>query len=107
VKGDSLIATATTARPQATTSSTVSRAKLIVIFIGLLLGILMAALDQTIVATALPTIAADLNGLKEISWIITAYLLGQTISIPVYGKVGDVIGRRNAFHLAIGIFLAG
>jgi EmrB/QacA subfamily drug resistance transporter len=78
-----------------------------VIFIGLLLGILMSALDQTIVATALPTIASDLHGLKEISWIITAYLLGQTISIPIYGKIGDFIGRRNAFHLAIAIFLAG
>ncbi|MGH3098175.1 MAG: MFS transporter [Streptosporangiales bacterium] len=85
----------------------IPRKRLIVIFIGLILGILMAALDQTIVATALPHIAADLNGLDEISWIITTYLLGQTISMPLYGKVGDFIGRRNAFHLAIAIFLAG
>jgi EmrB/QacA subfamily drug resistance transporter len=83
------------------------RRRLIIIFIGLILGILMSALDQTIVATALPTIAGDLHGLQEISWIITVYLLAQTIAIPVYGKVGDYIGRRNAFHLAIGIFLVG
>lgn len=87
--------------------SGIPRKRLIVIFVGLILGILMAALDQTIVATALPHIASDLNGLDEISWIITTYLLGQTISMPLYGKVGDFIGRRNAFHLAIAIFLAG
>ncbi|MGH3414790.1 MAG: MDR family MFS transporter [Marmoricola sp.] len=84
-----------------------SRRKLIVIFVGLILGILMAALDQTIVATALPTIAGQLHGLQQISWIIAVYLMTQTIAMPVYGKVGDFIGRRNAFHLAIGIFLAG
>ncbi len=85
----------------------IPRRRLIVIFIGLILGILMAALDQTIVATALPTIAGELHGLSEISWIITVYLLAQTIAMPVYGKVGDFIGRRNSFHLAIGIFLLG
>src|SRR5699024_1379800 len=84
-----------------------SQGKIIVIFLGLILGILMAALDQTIVATAMPTIAVDLDGLSAISWIIAVYLLGQTIAMPVYGKVGDFIGRRNAFHLAIVIFLVG
>lgn len=87
--------------------SGLSRGKLIITFIGLILGILMAALDQTIVATAMPTISADLNGLSQISWIITAYLLGQTVAMPIYGKIGDFIGRRNAFHLAIVIFLSG
>ncbi|MGH3505329.1 MAG: MDR family MFS transporter [Nocardioidaceae bacterium] len=90
-----------------TTSSGIPRRRLIIIFIGLILGIMMAALDQTIVATAMPTIAGELNGLDEISWIITSYLLAQTIAMPVYGKLGDFIGRRNAFHLAIVIFLAG
>ena len=84
-----------------------SRGRVLVIFFGLILGILMAALDQTIVAAALPTIAGELNGLKLISWIITAYLLAQTISMPLYGKVGDFIGRKRAFQLAIVIFLAG
>src|SRR5699024_2411315 len=89
------------------TASTVPRGKLIVIFLRLILGILMAALDQTIVATALPNIATDLHGFQAISWIVTAYLLGQTISMPVYGKLSDYLGRRNAFQLAIVIFLAG
>ncbi|HET7356839.1 MAG TPA: MDR family MFS transporter [Nocardioidaceae bacterium] len=89
------------------TAGTRSKKQVIVIFIGLILGILMAALDQTIVATALPTIAGQLNGLQQISWIIAVYLMAQTIAMPIYGKVGDYLGRRNAFHLAIVIFLAG
>jgi EmrB/QacA subfamily drug resistance transporter len=87
--------------------SGIPRRRLIVIFVGLILGILMAALDQTIVAAALPHIASDLHGLQSISWIITVYLLAQTIAMPLYGKIGDYIGRRNAFHLAIAIFLFG
>lgn len=96
-----------TAKPERLTSSGMPRRKLIIIFIGLILGILMAALDQTIVATAMPTIAGDLNGLSQISWIITAYLMAQTIAMPIYGKVGDLIGRKQAFQLAIVIFLTG
>ena len=84
-----------------------SRKRLITVFIGLILGILMAALDQTIVATALPTIAADLHGLQSISWIITAYLLAQTIAMPLYGKFGDIVGRKLAFQIAVVIFLVG
>jgi EmrB/QacA subfamily drug resistance transporter len=99
--------TTSTASDRPTSEYGIPRRRLIVIFIGLILGILMAALDQTIVATALPTIAGELHGLSEISWIITVYLLAQTIAMPVYGKVGDFMGRRNAFHLAIGIFLLG
>lgn len=94
-------------QPAQTEQRPLSRGRLITIFIGLILGILMAALDQTIVATALPTIAADLNALQSISWIITTYLLAQTIAMPLYGKVGDIIGRKPAFHLAIAIFLVG
>ncbi|MGH3629491.1 MAG: MFS transporter, partial [Sciscionella sp.] len=93
--------------PQRLSSTGIPRRKLIVIFVGLLLGILMSALDQTIVSTALPTIASDLDGIQEISWIITTYLLAQTIVMPVYGKVGDIIGRKLAFQIAIVIFLAG
>ncbi|GAB3559798.1 MDR family MFS transporter [Spelaeicoccus albus] len=99
----------TSTKPQEpeSTSQAIPRKRLITIFIGLILGILMAALDQTIVATALPTIAGQLDGLELISWIITAYLLGQAVAMPLYGKVGDYIGRRNSFHLAILIFLGG
>jgi EmrB/QacA subfamily drug resistance transporter len=93
--------------PVAVDASPVPRRRLIVIFIGLLLGVLMAAMDQTIMATALPTIASNLHGMDEISWIISAYLLAQTVSMPVYGKLGDFIGRKRAFHLAIVIFLVG
>ncbi|XBH21976.1 MDR family MFS transporter [Jonesiaceae bacterium BS-20] len=76
-------------------------------FAGLMLAMLLAALDQTIVATALPTIVGDLNGLEHISWVITAYLLAATIGLPLYGKAGDVLGRKPVFIFAIVIFLIG
>jgi EmrB/QacA subfamily drug resistance transporter len=99
--------TAPVAGEKRLTSTGIPRGRIIVIFVGLLLGILMSALDQTIVSTALPHIASDLSGFQQITWIITAYLLAQTIVMPVYGKVGDFIGRKRAFQLAIVIFLAG
>jgi EmrB/QacA subfamily drug resistance transporter len=72
-----------------------------------MLGMLLAALDQTIVATALPTIVGDLGGLNHLSWVVTAYILASTISTPLYGKLGDLYGRKRLFQLAIVIFLAG
>jgi MFS family permease len=74
---------------------------------GLLLGMLLAALDQTIVATALPTIAGDLHSLARLSWIVTAYLLASTVSTPLWGKLGDLYGRKIFFQAAIVIFLVG
>src|SRR5260221_8041114 len=74
---------------------------------GLLLGMLLAALDQTIVATALPTIAGDLHSLSKLSWIVTAYLLALTVSTPLWGKLGDLYGRKTYFQAAIVIFLIG
>jgi EmrB/QacA subfamily drug resistance transporter len=94
-------------KEQAVVSTGIPVKRVIIIFIGLILGILMAALDQTIVATALPEIGSSLHGFDSISWIITTYLLAQTITMPVYGKLGDFIGRKRAFHLAILIFLTG
>ncbi|MGP9617399.1 MFS transporter [Arthrobacter sp. AOP36-A1-22] len=76
-------------------------------FTGLLLAMLLAALDQTIVATALPSIVGDLNGLEHISWVITAYMLAATIGLPIYGKAGDLYGRKSVFVFAIVVFLAG
>jgi EmrB/QacA subfamily drug resistance transporter len=76
-------------------------------FAGLMLGLLLASLDQTIVATALPTIVGDLGGLNHISWVTTAYLLASTASTPLYGKLGDLYGRKRVFQAAIVIFLAG
>ncbi len=78
-----------------------------VIFAALMLGMFLAALDQTIVATALPTIVGDLGGLNHLSWVVTAYLLASTVSTPIYGKLGDMYGRKPVFQAAIFIFLAG
>jgi MFS family permease len=78
-----------------------------VVLIALMLGILLAALDQTIVATALPTIVGDLGGASHLSWIVTAYLLGSTASTPLWGKLGDMYGRKRFFQGAIVIFLIG
>jgi EmrB/QacA subfamily drug resistance transporter len=77
------------------------------VFIALMLGMFLAALDQTIVSTALPTIVGDLGGLNHYSWVVTSYLLASTISTPIYGKLGDMYGRKPVFLVAILIFLAG
>src|SRR5436189_704680 len=77
------------------------------VFVALMLGMFLAALDQTIVSTALPTIVGDLGGLNRLSWVVTSYLLAATISTPLYGKLGDMIGRKPVFLAAILIFLAG
>ncbi len=77
------------------------------IFGALLLVLLLAALDQTIVATALPTIVGDLGGLQHLSWVVTAYLLAATIVGPLYGKLGDLYGRKRLLQGAIVIFLIG
>lgn len=74
---------------------------------ALLLGLLLAALDQTIVSTALPTIASDLGGLDHLSWVVTAYLLASTAATPLWGKLGDQYGRKRLFQTAIVIFLVG
>ncbi|MGI5273379.1 MFS transporter [Nonomuraea sp. CA-218870] len=77
------------------------------IIIALMLGMLLAALDQTIVSTALPTIVGDLGGLDHLSWVVTAYILASTVSTPLWGKLGDQYGRKRLFISAIVIFLTG
>ena len=77
------------------------------VFVALMLGMFLAALDQTIVSTALPTIVGELGGLDHLSWVVTAYLLAATVSTPLYGKLGDMLGRKPVFIAAIAIFLAG
>ncbi len=79
----------------------------VVIFVALMLAVFLAALDQTIVATALPTIVGDLHGVSDLTWVTTAYLLTSTIGLPIYGKLGDLFGRKGLFIFAIGIFLVG
>jgi len=77
------------------------------VFSGLMLVMLLAALDQTIVSTALPTIVGDLGGLAHLSWVVTAYLLAQTAVTPLYGKLGDQYGRKPVLQIALIIFLIG
>jgi EmrB/QacA subfamily drug resistance transporter len=84
-----------------------SKAQIRLVMVGLLLGMLLAALDQTIVATALPTIASDLHGLSHLTWVVTAYLLASTASTPLWGKLGDQFGRKIFFQAAIVIFIVG
>ncbi len=81
--------------------------RVLVIIGALMLGMLLAALDQTIVSTALPTIVADLHGASHLSWIVVAYLLAATVSTPLWGKLGDQYGRKFFFQAAIVIFLCG
>ncbi|GAA1567273.1 MFS transporter [Actinomadura kijaniata] len=81
--------------------------ELAVVLGALMLTMLLAALDQTIVSTALPTIVSDLGGLNHLSWVVTAYLLSSTASTPLWGKLGDQYGRKPLFQLSIVIFLVG
>src|SRR5437773_4846253 len=78
-----------------------------VIFSGLMLALLIASLDQTVVATALPTIVSDRGGLSQLSWVVTGYLLASTVSTPLWGKLGDLYGRKRLFQAAIVLFLLG
>jgi EmrB/QacA subfamily drug resistance transporter len=84
-----------------------SHRRVLLIIGALMLGMFLAALDQTIVSTALPTIVADLHGASHLAWIVVAYLLAATVSTPLWGKLGDQYGRKVFFQGAIVIFLAG
>ncbi|MER0445381.1 MFS transporter [Streptomyces sp. Edi4] len=98
---------------QGTASATVApgtgheRRAVLVAIGALLLGMLLAALDQTIVSTALPTIVSDLGGMEHLSWVVTAYMLASTAATPLWGKLGDQYGRKKLFQAAIVIFLIG
>src|SRR6184192_149178 len=84
-----------------------SHRQVLIVFSGLMLAMLLAALDSTIVATALPTIVGELGGLAHLSWVITAYLLAQTVVTPLYGKLGDLYGRKVVLQGGIILFLIG
>ena len=96
----------TSATPSAAPDRMTHR-EVLVVFSGLMAGMLLAALDQTIVATALPTIVGDLGGLDHLAWVVTAYLLTSTAATPLFGKISDLYGRKRIFQAAIGIFLVG
>ena len=83
------------------------RRRILVVVSGLMLVMLLASLDQTIVSTALPTIVGELGGLEHLSWVVTAYLLAVTAVTPLYGKLGDLFGRKIVLQGALVLFLAG
>jgi EmrB/QacA subfamily drug resistance transporter len=84
-----------------------SHRQILIAFSGLVLAMLLAALDSTIVSTALPTIVSELGGLEHLAWVVTGYLLAQTIVTPIYGKLGDLYGRKIVMQSAIVLFLVG
>src|SRR4051794_28682105 len=86
---------------------TLDRRRILVVVSGLMLVMLLASLDQTIVSTALPTIVRELGGLEHLSWVVTAYLLAVTAVTPLYGKLGDLYGRKIVLQGALVLFLAG
>src|SRR6478672_10344716 len=87
--------------------ATVSRAEFLNLFASVFLPMFMAAVDQTLLATATPAIAASLGGLRDTSWIAVAYLLAAATIVPVYGRLGDARGRRNMLLVALAVFVLG
>ena len=84
-----------------------SKGRILAIYSGLMVALLLAALDQTIVATALPRVVSELGGITQYSWVFTAYMLGSTVTVPLYGRLGDVYGRKPLFIVSISIFILG
>jgi EmrB/QacA subfamily drug resistance transporter len=95
------------AAPDGGTDSPGVRREVLIILPGLLLAIMLAMLDQLVVSTALPRIVGDLGGVTHLSWVVTAYVLASTVTTPLYGKLGDLYGRKRWLMIAIVIFLAG
>ena len=88
-------------------TSELSKRELYTIFGALMLGMFLSALDGTIVSTALPTIVGELHGADHLSWVVVSYLLASTVSTPLWGKLGDLYGRKNLYQISIAIFLLG
>ncbi|MBI1802064.1 MAG: MFS transporter [Chloroflexi bacterium] len=102
------IAQARTAAPAAVSmGETLSKRQIVVVLGGVMLGMLLAALDQTIVGTAMPRVITELNGLDHYAWVFTAYLLASTVVVPIYGKLSDIYGRRLFFIGGMVLFLFG
>ncbi|MER6159204.1 MDR family MFS transporter [Streptomyces sp. NPDC001868] len=95
------------AAPPAAQAPVLSRRQRNVVFVTIMLGMLLAALDQTIVGTALPTIVSDLGGAEHMSWVVTAYLLAETVSTALVGKFGDLFGRKVVFQVSAVVFITG
>src|ERR1700730_11236669 len=92
---------------EADAESQLSQRTIYIAMIGLMLGMLMAMLDNLIVSTALPTIVGELGGLAHLSWVVTSYALGAAVTTPIWGKLGDLHGRKAMFMIAIVVFLIG
>ena len=99
--------TATAAAVSPAPGARLSHRQVLVAFSGILLAMLLSALDSTIVATALPTIVGELGGLERLGWVVTSYLLAQTVVAPLYGKLGDLYGRKIILQSAVLLFLVG
>ncbi|MEJ0049287.1 MAG: MFS transporter [Rhodospirillales bacterium] len=93
--------------PGATGAAKVSRHDFLQIFSAIMLPMFLAAVDQTMLATATPSIARDLGSLRDTSWIAIGYLLAATVMVPIYGRLGDRLGRRDMLLSALGVFMAG
>ncbi|MFL5704091.1 MAG: MFS transporter, partial [Ktedonobacteraceae bacterium] len=84
-----------------------SRRETLLTMLGVLLVLLLASLDQTIVSTAMPRIVADLRGFDRYTWVTTAYMLTSTVTVPIYGKLSDLLGRKSVYIVGLSLFLAG
>ncbi|MET7827592.1 MFS transporter [Streptomyces sp. NPDC060011] len=107
VQDEPVVAPPPEAAPPAVEPAGLAPRQVRLVFCGLMLALLLAALEQMIVATALPRIVGELHGLDKMSWAITAYLLTSTVGLPVYGKLGDLFGRKGVFQFAIVVFVIG
>ena len=86
---------------------TLTRRRVALVLTSVVLSMLLGALDQTVVGTAMPRVIADLNGLQHYAWVTTAYMLSSTVSMPIWGKLSDTIGRRRFFLLGMSLFVVG
>lgn len=93
--------------PQAAAPPVLDRRRRNIVFVTVTLGVLLAALDQTIVGTALPTIVAELGGASHMSWVVTSYLLAETVATVLVGKFGDLFGRKVVFQISAVVFITG
>ena len=103
-EGAPVVAVETVAPP---VPDALDRRRMNIVFVTIVLGMLLAALDQTIVSTALPTIVGDLGGAGHMSWVVTAYLLAETIATVLAGKFGDLFGRKLVFQISALVFIVG
>src|SRR5574339_692642 len=84
-----------------------SRKRIFLVTAGIMLSLFLASMESTVVATAMPTIVGQLGGLEHYSWVFSAFLLASTTTVPLYGKLSDIYGRRNVYVIAMALFLIG